>query len=233
MNAPVRHTPGAGPDLFAFEPTVRTFPVIEVDGCRAIVEHGTWCCFYAVDAGQPFPSETGFRSAGMHRESAVGAIFAAVIAEARKERSGKLPVPATVYRQPYAGEDKPQPAAGALLAYDQLLAAPLNADLILRAYGAERGDAHGRGDAGKLVAVTESILGEGFRAESDAAGDGFAIIAPSGLRLPARGFFPALHNLRAYVARITRDATRKTAPALFPARPPARAAAPVPLFAAE
>ncbi|MEE7493041.1 hypothetical protein [Methylobacterium oryzae] len=219
------------PDLFNFEPTVRTFPVVEVEGIRAIVERDRWCCFDAIDAGKPFPSETGFRSAGNDRPGPAEDILAAVITEQRKDKKGPFPIPATVYRQPFAGEERPQPARGAMVALRQLAASPLNVDLILAVYAKDQaGRAWGTGDPAKLVEITQRILGDGFQAESSPDGEGFAVIAPSGLRLPARGFFPAVHNLRCHVARITREATRATMPAFFPVRKRSARSAPATLF---
>jgi len=219
------------PDLFNFEATVRTFPVVEVEGIRAIVERDRWCCFYAIDAGKPFPSETGFRSAGNDRPGLAEDILAAVIAEQRKDKKGPLPIPATVYRQPFAGEDRPQPAQGAMVALRQPAESPLNVDLILAVYAnGQVGEAWGTGDPARLVEITQRILGDGFQAESSPDGDGFAVIAPSGLRLPTRGFFPAVYNLRCHVARITREATRATMPALFPVRKRSVRSAPASLF---
>lgn len=232
-------------DLFDFKPDVVVFPVIHVGGIRAIVEATSWRSFYAIDEGRPFPSETGFRSAGsmvpgISHEQA----FTAIIAEQTKGTKGRkgaegpkkpLPIPATVYRLPYAGEDKPQPARGRAIACAALNHSPLNPALILEVYGSGQGDgpAWGTGDAARLVEVTQSLLPKGFRAESDPAGQGFAVVAPSGTRLPASGFFPAFHNARIHVARALRDATRASAPSLFPRYRRRRAAAPMTLFAAE
>lgn len=219
------------PDLFSFEPTARTFPMVEVEGIRAIVERDRWCCLYAIDAGKPFPSETGFRSAGNDRPGPAEDILAAVIAEQRKDKKGPFPIPATVYRQPFAGEDRPQPSQGAMVALRQLAESPLNVDLILAVYAHDQlGKAWGAGDPAKLVEITQRILGDNFQAESSPDGEGFAVMAPSGLRLPARGFFPAVHNLRCHVARITREVSRATMPALFPARKRSAKSAPAPLF---
>ncbi|MEE7438891.1 hypothetical protein MOR12E_06330 [Methylobacterium oryzae] len=158
-------------------------------------------------------------------------ILAAVIAEQRKDKKEPFPIPATVYRQPFAGEDWPQPAQGAMIALRQLAESPLNIDLILAVYAHNQvGTAWGTGDPAKLVEITQQILGDGFQAESSPDGEGFAVIAPSGLRLPGRGFFPAVHNLRCHVARITREATRATMPALFPARKRSNRPAPAPLL---
>jgi hypothetical protein len=118
-----------------------------------------------------------------------------------------------------------------MVALRQLAASPLNIDLILAVYAKDQaGRAWGTGDPAKLVEITQRILGGGFQAESSPDGEGFAVIAPSGLRLPARGFFPAFHNLRCHVARITREATRATMPALFPVRKRSARSAPAPLF---
>lgn len=232
-------------DLFTFTPETPVFPVIEVDGIRAIVEATSWRSFYAIDDGRPFPSETGFRSAGsmvpgISHEQA----FRDIIAEQTKGTKGKkgaegpkkaLPIPATVYRLPYAGETKPQPWRGQAIAQDALRASPLNPVLILEVYGSGQSDgpAWGAGNSAKLIEVTQSLLPDGFRAESDAAGQGFAVIAPSGARVPPNGFFPAFHNARCHVARALREATRASAPSLFPPRRPRRSSAPMTLFAAE
>lgn len=68
---------------------------------RAIVSMGRWPAIYAVDAGEPFPSETGFLSCSPHDAVAQSvehwAGLLIVFAVAGRDRSRPMPLPQKVY----------------------------------------------------------------------------------------------------------------------------------------
>ncbi|MBD2745697.1 hypothetical protein IC232_03210 [Microvirga sp. BT688] len=206
------------------EPVEDTSPrILEIDGIRAICTPDRWMCFYAIDPGKPFISETGFMSGCSSRKGSSEETFAALLAERRKQHKGKLPLPATTYRLPEPGEDGPQAATGALLALKKLKTEPYNAALLIEANG-QWGDGacseHGKPE--RLKDCTKGFLPPNFDVEVDAKGHGFAIIGPNGRRWPEAGsYFPALHNIRCAVTRQARDDAETNAPFFYATIPQA------------
>lgn len=195
----------------------KTARILEIDGIRAICTPDRWMCFYAIDPGKPFISETGFMSGCSSRKGSSEETFAALLAERRKQHKGKLPIPATTYRLPEPGEDGPQAATGALLALKQLKTDPYNAALLIEA-NSQWGDGtcseHGKPE--RLRECTKALLPPGFDVEVDPKGHGFAIVAPNGRRWPEAGaYFPALHNIRCAVTRQARDDAETNAPFFY------------------
>ncbi|WP_262298189.1 hypothetical protein [Microvirga sesbaniae] len=201
----------------------KTPRILEIDGIRAICTPDRWMCFYAIDPGKPFISETGFMSGCSSRKGSSEETFLALLTERRKQHKGKLPIPATTYRLPEPGEDGPQPATGALLALKKLKTDPYNAALIIEGNG-QWGDGkcseHGKPDL--LKEGTLGLLPDGFDVEVDAKGHGFALVAPNGRRWPDAGsYFPALHNIRCAVTRQARDDAETGAPFFYETLPQA------------
>jgi hypothetical protein len=195
----------------------KTPRILEIDGIRAICTPDRWMCFYAIDPGKPFISETGFMSGCSSRKGSSEETFVALLAERRKQHKGKLPIPATTYRLPEPGEDGPQPATGALLALQRLKTDPYNAALLIEGNG-QWGDGtcseHGKPEP--LKQRTKDMVPEGFDVDVDAKGHGFALIAPNGRRWPEDGsYFPALHNIRCAVTRQARDDAEICAPFFY------------------
>jgi hypothetical protein len=195
----------------------KTLRILEIEGIRAICTPDRWMCFYAIDPGKPFISDTGFMSGCSSRKGSSEETFVALLAERRKQYKGKLPIPATTYCLPEPGEDGPQPAAGALLALQKLKTDPYNAALIIEGTG-QWGDGlcsdHGKPE--RLMERTKEMVPDGFDVEVDANGHGFAIIAPNGRRWPEDGsYFPALHNIRCAATRLARDDAEIRAPFFY------------------
>ena len=162
----------------------KTARILEIDGIRAICTPDRWMCFYAIDPGKPFISETGFMSGCSSRKGSSEETFAALLAERRKQHKGKLPIPATTYRLPEPGEDGPQAATGALLALKQLKTDPYNAALLIEA-NSQWGDGtcseHGKPE--RLRECTKALLPPASMSRSIPTG----MVSPSKPRTGADG----------------------------------------------